>query len=122
MSLIPNGIEYIFNDSCFSFWPDCYFRKDIIDTGENIEESGINTPIPQNNIPKYAIKPFVINMNMNCQHRRIYYFDDKGDLWHYNVDDAPDEYGGINNPVKGLYGYKKEFKYWNDFYDLGRMN
>ncbi len=120
--IIPSDIEYIHHDTCYLFWPECHFHKDIKDTGENHEEKGINTAIAQKDILKYAIMPFEPNLNLKCKWSRVYYFDEKGELWHYNKDDDPHEYGGKNNPVKGLYGYKKRFKYWNDFYDLGRLN
>ncbi len=120
--IIPSDIEYIFHDTCFLFWPDCNFHKDIEDAGEKSEEQGINTSITQKDILKYAIMPFDSKLNLKCKISRVYYFDEKGELWHYNRDDEPSEYGGINNPIKGMYGYKKQFKYWNDFYDLGRLN
>lgn len=120
--IIPSDIEYIFHDTCILFWPDCYFHEDMRDTGENPEEDGINTAIAQKDIPKYAIMPFKSKFNFKCTSSRIYYYDEKGELWHYDKDEEPSEYGGINNPIKGLYGYKKRFKYWNDFYDLGRIN
>jgi hypothetical protein len=48
----------------------------------------------------------------------IMYFDDHGYLCHFFNDIKSNENLSKEHPGMGLYGYKKEFHYWRDYFKL----
>lgn len=65
---------------------------------------------------KYAVQPFSKSIDTSCEDCIVHYFEMNGSMRHYFTNFTGDEYLSKTNPGNGQYGYKKEFKYWRDYY------
>jgi hypothetical protein len=107
--LIPSEVKILTQDTLYVFFRSCFN-----DRTRDDEESEVK--IPKRDFLKYAVMPFSKAVDLHCKDCLIHYFDSTGTIRHYYRSSEVNEYPGKKNPGNGLFGYRKEFKYWRDYY------
>lgn len=107
--LLPIDIQILTADTLYNFFQECLNIKT---TGTDESE----LEIPKKDFLRFSVQPFSRTIDLNCINCLIHYFDTTGRMRHYYRYTEESEYLGKNNPGDGLYGYKKEFKHWRDYY------
>jgi hypothetical protein len=107
--LLPTEIQILTPDTLYDFFQECLNIK-TMDNNESEFE------IPKKDFLRFSVQPFSKTIDLNCTDCLIHYFDSTGQIRHYYRHTKENEYLGKKNTGDGLYGYKKEFKYWRDYY------
>lgn len=105
-TLLPQEVQVIKQDSIYTYFSDCFTSLDI------------NTIITKGDFLKVAIYPFQIEPKESCDRSTVMYFDDIGHFCHFYNDRGNKESLSKEHPGMGLYNYKKEFKYWREYFNL----
>lgn len=104
--IFPTGIEVVKRDTFYIFLLNS--EKNCLDT------FGING----------KILPFQGVLKRDCSRCLIHYYSNdfnNDSLNHYYRYKKLNEYLSKQNPGNGIYGYKREFKYWRGFHNLKRI-
>ncbi|HEY0744449.1 MAG TPA: hypothetical protein VGD40_23445 [Chryseosolibacter sp.] len=107
--LLPTEIQILTGDTLYNFFQECLNTRTI-----GNEESELK--IPRKDFFRFSVQPFSRTIDLDCDNCLIHYFDTAGHMRHYYRHNKETEYLSKRNPGDGLYGYKKEFKYWRDYY------
>jgi hypothetical protein len=107
--LLSREIQILTGDTVYNFFQECLNIKTI-----NNDESELK--IPKKDLLRSSVQPFSRTIDLNCDNCLVHYFDTAGHMRHYYRYNDVTEYLGKTNPGGGLYGYKKEFRYWRDYY------
>jgi len=102
--LLPADVTIMTGDTIFTFFSNC-FEQHLI-------------RIAKTDYIKYAVLPFSKKLDINCKNSLVHYFDSAGHLRHYYRSTESGEYLSREKPGDGLYGYKREFKYWREYYPI----
>jgi hypothetical protein len=107
--LLPRQIEILTGDTLYIYLQECLNIKT---TGNDESE----LEIPKKDFLRFSVQPFSRVIDLKCESCLIHYFDTTGAWRHYYRYFEGAEYLSKRNPGDGLYGYKKEFNYWRDYY------
>lgn len=102
-------MKILTQDTLYIFFQRCFRGK--IGDGEDSD-----VKIPRSDFLKYAVLPFSKAVDLNCKDCLVHYFDSTGKMRHYYRHYEVNEPLGKKNPGDGLFGYKKEFTFWRDYY------
>jgi hypothetical protein len=107
--LLPTEIQILTGDTLYNFFQECLNIKTMGPDESELE-------IPKMDFLRFSVQPFSTTIDLRCDDCLVHYFDSIGHMRHYYRYNEANDYLGKRNPGDGLYGYKKEFKYWRDYY------
>jgi hypothetical protein len=96
-------------DTLYNFFQGCL-------NIETMNKDNAEIEIAKKDFLKNSVQPFSKLIDINCEHCIVHYFDTKSSMRHYFRDTKGNDYLSKRNPGNGQFSYKKEFKYWRDYY------